>query len=199
MVYDSHISHILLRQQWIFYCAAVAFLVTSQSAIARCLFEQCQKKLRRKPLMALWGTSAMLMPFVSRLCSDPWCFSAIWTNFVIVVEAPASEMGVSHSSNLRIIFNKKYCTLHLHMTHVYHNMKHQDPSKITFTSFTTTWNIGIQLKSHLHVVQLYVICWGTFASTFHFLHMRKFLVCDFCIYAINSCILLLLFLWFVCW
>ncbi len=38
--------------------------------------------------------SAMLtVPFVSH----PWRFSAIWTNFAIVVEAPASEMGVSHT------------------------------------------------------------------------------------------------------
>ncbi len=57
-------------------------------------FEQGQNKRRRVPLLALRGTFATLTPFVSRLYCDPWRFSAIWTNFAIVVEAPASEMGV---------------------------------------------------------------------------------------------------------
>ncbi len=56
-------------------------------------FEQGQKKRRVEPLMALRSTSATLTPYVSRSYCDPWRFSAIWTNFAIVVEAPASEMG----------------------------------------------------------------------------------------------------------
>ncbi len=57
-------------------------------------FEQGQKKRHWVPLFALQGTSATPTPFVSRSYCDPWRFSAIWTNFAIVVEAPASEMGV---------------------------------------------------------------------------------------------------------
>ena len=56
-------------------------------------FEQGQKKRRLEPLMALRSTSATLTPFVSRSYCDPWRL-AIWTNFAIIVEAPASEMGV---------------------------------------------------------------------------------------------------------
>ena len=58
--------------------------------------------------MALRGTSATLTQFVSRSYCDPWRFSAIWTDFAIVVEAPASEMEVLTSPALPFCISDFY-------------------------------------------------------------------------------------------
>ncbi len=77
--YDGCIWIMLLLRQWIFYCATTTLL--HKAPLLGACFEQGQKKLHRQPLMALRGTSATLMPFVSHSYSDPWCFSAVWTKF----------------------------------------------------------------------------------------------------------------------
>ncbi len=101
----------------------MAFLVTS----SRACFDQGQKKRCWVPLLALRGTSATLTPFVSRSYYDPWHFEAIWTNFAIVVEAPASEMGVL------ILSVSKYIVFH-----TTGNLGSMDYGRFV----TITWNVN---------------------------------------------------------